>query len=160
MLNGLVEGIGATISIIVGGIISDRYESKNKMTKAYIAMLSGIFGIFISFGVSFFPGTNFYVSMFFLFFKYLLTATYMAPTITMMQNTVPPQIQGSIVSAYLFFLTYAGTLSACSLGYLSNKFGALTNPWIYGKVLWFGATLGYLVSIPCFYLAGKSYVRF
>lgn len=84
VLNGLLEGIGATICTVLGGIISDRFESKNKMTKAYIAMLAGVFGIILSFGISFFQGTNFYVSMFFLFLKFLLTETWMAPTITMM----------------------------------------------------------------------------
>lgn len=160
VLNGLIEGVGACISSISGGIISDRFESKNKMTKAYLGMISSFIGIFTAFGISLFTGTNFYFSLFFLCLKFLFTECWMAPTITMMQSTVVPQMQGSIVSAYLFFLTFAGTLSAISIGSIANFFGATTNPWIYGKVIFGGSIAGYLLSIPCFWKAGKSYIKF
>ena len=130
------------------------------MTKSYIGVFSAITGIMLSFGISFFAGTNFYVSMFFLFLKYLFTECWMAPTITMMQQTVAPSMQGSIVSAYLFFLTFAGTASAVSLGFFGNYFGAMHNPWIYGKVIFGGSVFGYLLSIPCFWKAGKAYIEF
>ena len=78
----------------------------------------------------------------------------------MMQQTVAPSMQGSIVSAYLFFLTFAGTASAISLGFIGNYFGALKNPWVYGKVIFGGSVAGYLLSIPCYWKAGKAYLEF
>lgn len=76
----------------------------------------------------------------------------------MMQSTVSPKYQGSIVSVYLFFIYIAGTLSAMTLGKIANFFGAQTNPWVYGKVVFGGSMFGYLLSIPCFWKAGKAYV--
>lgn len=142
------------------GVISDKFEKKNKMTKANIGIVSSIIGAFLAIGISFFKGTNFYVSLSFLFLKFLLTEGWMAPTITMMQSTVGPQQQGSIVSAYLFFLYFAGTASAVSLGAIANHFDAKSNPWVYGKVIFGGSLVGYLLSIPCFWKAGKAYIAF
>ena len=60
------------------------------MTKAYIGMFSGLVGIPLAAGVSLFTGTNFYVALFFLGLKFLLTEGWMSPSITMMQSTVAP----------------------------------------------------------------------
>ena len=155
----MIQAFGAFISTLGCGILSDRFESKNKMTKAYIGIVSSVIGLFLAAGISLFEGTSFYVSLGFLLLKFLLTQGYMAPTMTMMQSTVPHNLQGNIVSAYLFFLGFAGTFSAISLGFVANYFGAQQNPWIYGKVIFFGSVVGYLLSIPCFWKAGKAYVR-
>lgn len=80
--------MGAFISTLGLGIISDVFEPKNRMTKAYIGIGCSIIGLFLAGGISLFEGTNFYVSLTFLFFKFLLTQGYMAPTMTMMQSTV------------------------------------------------------------------------
>jgi MFS family permease len=84
VLNGIVQSGGAFLSAIAGGIISDRYERKSKMTKAYIGITTSVIGILLAGGISLFQGTNFYVSMCFLALKFLFTEGWMAPTITMM----------------------------------------------------------------------------
>lgn len=160
LLNGMIQTVAPLISSVSCGIISDRFEKKNKMTKAYIGIVGAIIGSLMAVGISLFRGVNFYVSLAFLFFKFLLTEGWMAPTITMMQGTVGPQQQGSIVSAYLFFLYLSGTVSAVSMGAVANHFNALSDPWIYGKVIFGGTLFGYLASIPCFWKAGKAYVAF
>lgn len=80
----MIQAVGAFISMIGCGIISDRFESKNKMIKANIGMISSMIGTLLAFGISFVPGVNFYTSLGFLFLKFLLTEGWMAPTITMM----------------------------------------------------------------------------
>lgn len=90
LLNGLIQTIAPFLCIITCGIISDKYEKKNKMTKANIGIYSAIIGSLCAVGISLFTGTNFYVSLAFLFLKFLLTEGWMAPTITMMQSTVGP----------------------------------------------------------------------
>lgn len=86
----MIQTVAPFICIIASGILSDKFEKKNKMTKAYIGIFGSIIGTLLAGGISFFKGTNFYVSLTFLFFKFLLTEGWMAPTITMMQSTVGP----------------------------------------------------------------------
>ena len=81
----------------------------------------------------------------------------MAPTIAMMQKTVKPESQGSIVSAYLFFLTLSGMTSTILMAKFCNIFDAATNPIIYGKLIGVGAVLGLIGSIFSFYKAGKAF---
>ena len=50
-------------------------------------------------------------------------------------------------------------MSSVLLGYLSNLFGAAANPHIFGKLIFAGQAVGYIGAIPCFYLAGKSYIK-
>lgn len=76
LLNGGIQAIGAFISTVMGGIISDRFESRNRMTKSYVGIVSAIIGMVLAFGISLFPGTNFYISLTFLFFKFLLSEGY------------------------------------------------------------------------------------
>ena len=111
-------------------------------------------------GCLLFPAKGFYFSMFFLFLKFLTTEGYMAPTITMMQNTVKPENQGSVVSAYLCFLTMAGCASTVLLSQLCQIFGAASNPAVYGKLVYAFSTIGLVGSVPAFYLAGKAHNRF
>jgi MFS-type transporter involved in bile tolerance (Atg22 family) len=64
-----------------------------------------------------------------------------------------------MVSAQLFFMTAAGTLATVICGWLSNYFGAPSNPIMYGRILACMTTFAELLSIPFFWLAGKAYVE-
>lgn len=85
------------------------------MTKAYIGMWGSSIAIPVMAGCCLFQGVGFYTSLFFLGLRFLISEGFMAPTITMMQATVKPENQGSIVSAYLFFLTVSGCMSTIIL---------------------------------------------
>lgn len=158
MLNGLIQSICGFISTIGCGILADKLSKKNKKASAWIGIIGSAIAIPAMAGAVLFKGTNFYLSMALLAVKFLFSEGYMAPTLTMMQNTVKPDQQGSIVSAYLFFLTVAGCMSSVLIGQLANVFGAAANPFIYGKLIFAGSLVGYLGSIPAFWLAGKSYI--
>lgn len=84
----------------------------------------------------------------------------MSPSVTMLQNTVGPNEQGSIVSAFHFYLTIVGCFSCVLLGNVANFFGAAGDPTVYGKLIFGWSLLGYLGSIPCFYKGGKFYKEF
>uniref|UniRef100_A0A7S3CTB9 Major facilitator superfamily (MFS) profile domain-containing protein n=1 Tax=Strombidium rassoulzadegani TaxID=1082188 RepID=A0A7S3CTB9_9SPIT len=158
VINGLVQCLGGITSVMVSGIIGDRFEKRNKMTKAYIGIFGSLIGAIAMAGCCLFEGVGFYTSLAFLAVKFVASEGFMAPTITMMQRTVSPENQGTIVSAYLFFLTMAGCISTVLVGQLANVLGAASNPWIYGKIIYGISLIGYTFSIPCFWLAGKSYI--
>jgi sugar phosphate permease len=77
-----VAGCGF-ISTILGGLISDRYEKKNRMTKAYVCMIGSVLAI-PAIAMCVLNTNNFYLSLFFMAIKYLLAECWMSPAITMM----------------------------------------------------------------------------
>lgn len=151
----IVAGMGFS-STIIGGILSDKLEKKSRMTKARICMIGSALGIPAILACTLITG-NFYLSLFAMAIKYLVSECWMSPAITMMQATVKPEEQGSIVSAHLFYLTIVGCFSTVLLGQVANMLGAATNPAIYGKLISLWSVIGYVGSIPCFWKAGKLY---
>ena len=103
---------------------------------------------------------NFYVALGMMALKYMLSECWMSPAITMMQTTVPPEDQGSIVSAHLFYLTVVGCAATVSLGACANFLGAATNPKVYGYLIWVWSMLGYIGSVPFFFKGGKEYKKY
>lgn len=78
----------------------------------------------------------------------------------MMQNTAPVNLQGNCVSVYFFSITIAQTIAPTIFGIFANRFGALTNPAMYGPLI-AGFTIGgFGLSIPFWYKAGKHYRDF
>jgi MFS family permease len=150
-----VAGCGF-LSTLLGGIVSDKYERKSKMTKSLVCILGGLAAI-VPIGVATLVTNNFWLSLFAMGLKYLLAESWMSPAITMMQSTVKPEEQGSIVSAHLFFLTIVGCASTVTLGAVSNALGVASNPAIYGKLIFLWNIIGYLGAAPFFWIGGKKY---
>ena len=90
-LNGLIQGLGGFISIIACGILADKLEKKYPKVKTYIGIIGAMLAIPAIIGATFFEGTNFYISLAFLAFKFVVSEGFMAPTIAMMQRTVKPE---------------------------------------------------------------------
>lgn len=90
LYNAAIVSCMGFISTIAGGLISDRFEKKNRMTKAYVCMIGSALAIpAISFCVL--NPVNFYRALFFMGIKFLVSECWMSPAITMMQNTVKPE---------------------------------------------------------------------
>jgi MFS family permease len=153
----IVAGMGF-LSTIVGGLLSDKYEKKSRMTKSYICMIGSALGLPAIMLCTLVTG-NFYLSLFAMAVKYLVAECWMSPAITMMQATVKPEDQGNIVSAHLFYLTIAGCISTVLLGQAANMMGAATNPAVYGKLLSIWSAIGYIGAVPAFWKAGKLYQK-
>ena len=158
ILNGLVKGLGGFLSVMLCGIISDRFELRNRMIKSQLSIAGALLAIPLMAGCCLFEGTNFYLSLGLFGLKFLISEGWMAPTVTMMQSTVKPEFQGGIVSAYLFFLTASGCASTLIMSKCANIFQANAFPHVYGKLIFFGSLIGYLGSIPCYWKAGKYYI--
>jgi len=46
------------------------------------------------------------------------------------------------------------------MGYIANAMNCSLNPLLYGKLCFWGSVVGYIGSIPAFWLAGKNYSKF
>lgn len=57
-------------------------------------------------------------------------------------------------------MTCVGCASTVILGQCANFLGAAANPAVYGKLIWLWNIVGYIGSIPCFYIGGKKYKEF
>ena len=85
----IIAGCGF-MSTIIGGLVSDRFEKRSKMTKAMVCIIGSLSAI-IPIGLCTLVTNNFYLSLFFMGVKYLLAECWMSPAITMMQSTVKPE---------------------------------------------------------------------
>lgn len=135
-------------------------EKKYPMAKALVGIIGATLAIPLIIGGFWFKEVNFYVSLALLALKITVADGYMAPTIAMMQMTVKPENQGSIVSAYLFFLTVAGCTATLLMGHLTWILKAAANPIIFGKLITIGSLIGFVGSIFSFWKAGKHYLKY
>jgi MFS family permease len=78
------------MSTLMGGLLSDKFEKKSRMTKSIICMIGSLLGL-PAIAMCTLVTNNFYVSLFFMAVKYLVAECWMSPAITMMQSTVKPE---------------------------------------------------------------------
>ena len=153
-LNALCQLFGGILSNIFTGIIADKLAKRTKMSKAYAAILPAIIGVPLIAGVCLMPGISLPLAMALIFLKLLLCEGWMAPSVAMMQETVPPKNQGTVASTYMSFIIGVSNLSSLLIDHLLNKFGGGVNPAILGKIIFTVSALSYVISVPCFYKAG------
>lgn len=144
---------------MMGGIISDFFEKKDLMSKAYICMIGSALAL-PCIAISTCYQASFWLSFFFIALKILVSGSWHSPCLTMMQNTTQSGTEGNIIGAHLFYTALAATISPAVFGYLANFLGAAANPSIYGFLLTGSTILGYGGSVPFFWLAGREYKRY
>jgi MFS family permease len=158
MLNAAALSICGLTASLAGGIIADKFEKKTYMTKALLC-ISGCFLSPFLIALGTLSTGNFYLSVLCYALKVLVSGTYSGPAITMIQNTSPLSVQGSVVSVYFFCITMAQTISPAIFGFVANKWGALANPALYGPIITAFVAVSYLSSIPFWWKAGKAYEK-
>ena len=142
-------------SALLGGIISDRYEKKSYMTKAWIVMIGNFLSVPL---VAFACYTqSFYLALLAFTAKIFISGSYYAPAITMMQNSTRPSNSGLVVSAYTFFTYIATTISPLIFQGVAKSLGAATNPRVYGYTVLMAICSGYLTSNIFYWRAGRKY---
>lgn len=157
-LNAIALSVCGLVASIFEGIISDRYERKTYWAKPIINMVQVSFAmLFIAFGT--FYTSNFYLSLACYALKVLFAGSNSGPSITMLQNTVGRQLQGSVISTYFFCITMAQTITPWLFQICAGQLGAFTNPKIYGKLIGIFVTISCSMALPFYYRAGKSYVK-
>ena len=65
--------------------------------------------------------------------------------------------RGLGVGAFFFFATVAGMISTTLLGYLADELEAKDHPIEYAHLLGYFTVIPYALSVPFFFLAGRSY---
>lgn len=102
LLNAIALTTCGFSSSLLGGMISDKYESRgNYMTKSYLVIAGNVLSIPLVAFACF--TSNFYLAMLAFTIKIFLSGSYYAPAITMMQNAERPSNAGLVVSSYTFF---------------------------------------------------------
>ena len=86
--NALALAVFGFASSLFGGIVSDIFEKKNLMSKAYICMIGSALAFpFIAMSTCY--QKSFWLSIFFVAMKILVSGSWTSPCMTMMQNTTP-----------------------------------------------------------------------
>ena len=93
-------------SVMGGGIIGDKFESKTYMTKSLICIIGGLLAYPMIAAAVLLQG-NFWLSLFLASSSIFVSGSYFAPAITMMQNTSSASNSVNVVSAYTFITTIA-----------------------------------------------------
>ena len=93
-------------SVLLGGIIGDKYGKKNHMTHALICMFGAMLAIPTVMTATMFQ-SNFWLSMIMSSITIFVSGSYFSPAITMMQNATSRSNSGNVVSSYTFFTTFA-----------------------------------------------------
>ena len=83
LYSAAILSICGFLSTVIGGLISDKFEKRSKMTKALVCMLGSGIGIPVIAACVLTTG-NFYLSLVFMALKYLISECWMSPAITMM----------------------------------------------------------------------------
>ena len=154
--NALSLAIGGLFASIAGGYLSDKLENKSLMAKSAICMVS----CFLAFPLTAaccLVQNNFWLSLSMITLKTIVSAGFSAPAISMMQNTTASSNQGKIISSHVFYVMIISMLSPILFGSVTNYFNVAANPKVYGYVISLFAMLGYLGSLPFWFMAGKSY---
>jgi MFS family permease len=110
-------------SVLLGGIIGDKYAPKNHQTYAHICMYGALATIpLIALGTIY--NQNFWLSAILSFLSILFSGSYFSPTITMMQNSTDRDNSGNVVSIYTFVTAIAQTIAPLIFNILANFYGA------------------------------------
>jgi len=106
LVNSLCLSVLGLISGLIGGVISDKFESRNYFTKSLVCSLGSVIAFPLICYITL-QTSNFWGSMACFSVYTLVSAAFSGPAITMMQNSSKKSMQGSIISAYFFVVTIA-----------------------------------------------------
>jgi predicted MFS family arabinose efflux permease len=122
----LVSALSLTVlgfgSSLMGGILSDKFEKKSYMSKANIVIAGNVLALPMI-AMACLSG-NFWVAMTGFALKVMVSGSYLAPAITMMQNSSGTANAGMVVSAYTFYSHIAQTIAPALFGALAKHYGA------------------------------------
>jgi len=157
LLNAIALTCLGFSSSLLGGMICDKYEKKFPMIKSKILIYGNTIAIpLIAFACW---TSNFYLAMAAFAATIFATGSYFAPGVTMMQNSVPAEDSGIVVSTLSLFTYSATTISPLIFSRIAKYYNAAAHPKVYGLVILLATTLGYLSSNIFYYKGGKQYVK-
>ena len=106
LVNAAILSGGGIIASLISGILADKLESKSYWSKGIICCIGQSLAVpFLCLATL--QNSNFWLSIISYASYFLIGSTYVGPAITMMQNTCPTHLSGSVVSVYFFSITIA-----------------------------------------------------
>lgn len=160
VIYALIVAVGGFISNFGGAFISDHFEEKNFMTKAYVCIIGSFFGAIFIMGAMMFTH-NYPLTMTSMALEYIFAESWGAPVIAMILNTISNDNKGFAVAAYITCCTITGTITAQIVAPIQTwaKGPDDKNPVFEnsGLVIMAFVLFSYIGSIPFFYLAGRNY---
>jgi MFS family permease len=156
LVNAGILSICGLIASISSGLMADKFEKRSYWAKGAICCIGQSLAVPLI-CLATLQTSSFWLSIIAYAVYFLVASTYVGPAITMMQNTAPVDMQGSVVSTYFFCITIAQTISPAIFGRLCNKFAVVANPAMYGPLIAGFSVLGFIGSVPFWYMAGKGY---
>lgn len=102
--------VGSFVCTMGTGIICDRYDNYNYMTKAYICVGTTLVSIPCCCMI-YLCTSNFWISISGLFIEYLLSTGWGQPAIGILATVVDPAVRGTAVSVFFFFITIFGVIA-------------------------------------------------
>jgi predicted MFS family arabinose efflux permease len=158
--NAFSVSVGGFSSSMIAGIISDKFEKRNYMTKAYVAVVMSVNSVFTSM-VLFLFTRSFAFSMTFVFLNSLLCEGWAPPVMTMIQTVIPVEKKAAAIGAFKFSNTMSGTFASIVVGMLISSLNI--NPDVSQDQQKLGFVLAANSMVPsffaalCFYRAGTYY---
>lgn len=153
--------VGSFVCTMGTGIICDRYDNYNYMTKAYICVGTTLVSIPCCCMI-YLCTTNFWVSMFGYFIENLLSSGWGQPAIGILATVVDASIRGTAVSVFFFFITIFGVLAPHGYEAIRRHYDLdpIEEPVEFGIFICLCTVIPCIFAIPCFYIAGLKYSWF
>ena len=148
--------VGGLVSSVSGGVISDKLSIKDSMGLANVCIYGSVLGMPM-FILSVLIIKNFWLSMFFYALKTLFSENWWSTSLTMVQNTVPSNKFGMMLTSSQLFGRLSCSASTIFLAYLVNVFNCYQNPILFSQIIAIFGFLSYSASIISFYIAGRHY---
>ena len=150
--------IGSFVCTMTTGMICDKYERYNYMTKSYICMTTAIVSIPCSCMI-YLCTTNFWVSIFGLFTEYLLSTGWRQPAIAMLVMVVDSSVRGTAISVLFFSLTLFGVVTPDAFNAIKTYYDVdpTKDPVQFGYFVCLCTVIPCVLCIPCFYFAGVKF---
>jgi len=150
--------IGAFICTMATGLICDRYDNYNYMTKAYICIFCTTVSIPCCMMI-YLCTTNFWVSMTGLFIEYLLSTGWGQPAIGILSTVCDPSVRGTAVSVFFFLITIFGVIAPKGFAKMQDYYGLdpIHEPKEFGYLVALCTIIPCILALPCFYIAGVKY---
>lgn len=153
--------VGSFICTMGTGIICDRYDNYNYMTKAYICVGTTLVSIPCCCMI-YLCTTNFWISISGLFIEYLLSTGWGQPAIGILATVVDPGVRGTAVSVFFFFITIFGVIAPQGYSAIQTYYGLdpIEEPVEFGIFICLCTVIPCILAVPCFYIAGVKYSWF
>ena len=159
---GFVVTVGGGLpASMLGGILSDRLESRFGSVKGLIAgvgALAAVPFIIIAYAVQ----PSFWGSIWSYYIAYFLAEMWYGPSHAQINNMFPSEYQGFAVAVFNLLGAIAGTIATLTLGAIKTKYDTGDDEYdakVNGYILTGGVLFSYLLAGPLFIMSGNKYAN-